>query len=197
MTTDVGALGRLKSGIVRPALFFRMATDPVVRVWSGAGDFAVPADLIETEGGTYVGFGEILDFPALDQLVNGVATRVEFMLSGVGETALRLADEDASQVRGKPVNIGMIELDQDWQPSSPMQWIWEGEADYLTMDSRLNADARIETVTLSVGSLFTGRRRPRFRHYTDQEQRRRSPDDRLCDRVNLYSQSYTKTWPRF
>lgn len=195
--TDVAALQRLKAGVVRPALFFRMATDPLVRVWSGAGDFAVPADLIETEGGLYQGFGDILEFPALDQLVNGVATRIDFMLSGVGENALRLADEDAAQVRGSAVNIGLMELDEDWQPSSAMQWIWEGEADFLTMDSRLQSDSRIETVTLSVGSLFTGRRRPRFRHYTDQEQRRRSPDDRLCDRVTLYSQSYTKTWPRF
>lgn len=191
------AAAQLAGGIVRPAIFFRTATDPVVRLWAGIGDIEVAADLIETDTAIYKGIGDLGNIPALQQLINGTATRVDFTVSGIGPTGLRLADEDAPQVRGRTVNIGFRTLDKDWQPSMPMAWVWEGESDVITLDSRLDGDRRIETLTLSVGSLFTGRRRPRYKHYTDQEQRRRSPDDRLCDRVNLYSQAYTKTWPRF
>lgn len=191
MTVDYAA------GIQRLSFFFRMETDPIVRIWTGFGDYVLPADNIETETSNYIGWGDILQLPTLNQLVNGVASRVDFSISGVGETGLRLADEDYDQVRGAIVHIGMVPQDENWQPAGPTEWIWEGEADVLTFDSRNEGDRRVETIALSVGSIFTGRRRPRFKHYTDAEQRRRSADDRLCDRVTLYSQQYTKTWPRF
>lgn len=184
--------------VLRVGIFFRLATEPRVRIWSGPGDFAVPADFIEYEGGTYIGVGALLDIPVLDQLVNGVASRLDFSLSVVGDTDLmRLADEDADTVRGSDINIGLMPLGDDEQPVGAMVWVWEGQADTVTIESRLDGDRRVETMTISAGSLFTGRRRPNYRHYTDQEQRKRSPDDRLCDRVTLYSQQYNKTWPRF
>ena len=188
---------QLAGGVVRPAIFFRLATDPVIRIWGGVGDFALAADNIETAGGVYQGWGELNDIPALAQLINGVASRVDFAVSGVGPVAARLADEEAEDIRGRRVNLGVMALGSDWQPVSTVAWLWEGEADTLIIDSRLDGDQRIETLTLSVASIFTGRRRPRYRHYTDAEQRRRSPDDRYCERVSLYAQEYTKVWPRF
>lgn len=189
---------QLAGGIVRPGIFFRLDTTPPVRIWGGAGLFSVPPDSVETEGGTYIGWGELKELPALQQLINGVATRVDFVVSGISEVGMRLADEEAENVRGKAVNIGILLLDQDWQPVSEMTWLGDSyEADVMTLDSRLEGDIRVETLVLSVASTFTGRRRPRYKHYTDAEQRRRSPDDRYCERVTVYAQQYTKTWPRY
>jgi len=194
----MSAEAEFAKSIVRLGVFWRLATTPRVRLWSGVGDFALPADLIDIEGGAYIGKGSLVDIPTLDQLVNGVAARFDFSISAVGQTELlELADEDAANVRGSAINIGLLPFDAAEQPVGAMVWVWEGEADIVTLDSRLEGDRRIDTMTISAGSLFTGRRRPTFRHYTDQEQRRRSADDRFCDRVTLYSTNYNKTWPKF
>ena len=138
----------------------------------------------------------ISEVPAFDQLVNGVAQRVEFSLSGVDQTIAELADADAAEVRSKRVNVGLQFLDEDWQSLADIIWVWEGEADVIRKSSTSTPGfQRQYTITLSVGSLTTGRRRPDLSYFTGAQQRRRSPDDAFCDRTGLYSQGSEIKWP--
>lgn len=171
-----------------------------LRAWSGAGDFPVDAGLIDTTGGIYTGAGDVVGLPVLSQLINGVADRVEFILSGASPTVLALADSEADTVRGAAVHVGLVALDEDLQALSQPLWFWEGRADVprVARTSQVAEDgASIVTrsVSLSVGTLFTRRRRPRAAYFTGVDQRRRSPTDKGCDRANKYNLGATRKWP--
>lgn len=197
----------LAKGIVRPVFLFRMVTtdksvDPVttsvLRLWGGVGSLSLSADAVETTSDAiYYGAGELANVPALEQLINGVADRVDFTLSGVGDNRLpQIADEEAATVRGARVNIGVMFLDQDWSELLPQRWLWEGRADTLDPESQATDAGRVRGLRLSVGSLFTGRRRPNSSFYTDKSQKTRSAGDLFCSRVGLYKQEQGKPWPR-
>lgn len=182
------AKAQLKRETVHGVLLLRIASDPVVRAWSGVGDFPVPDDLVEEGGATYRGIGEVVGWPAVQQLINGVAERVEFALSGVTAEMLQLARDDAVIVNGATVHLGFCVLDEALQRISPVAWLWEGTADVVT--PARNGDVR--SITLSVGSLFTIRKRASLNTWTDAQQRRRSPDDTFCAQVASLSQGTTK-----
>lgn len=188
----------LAGGEVRPAILFRMATDPVVRLWAGAGDLALGSDAIETtDGAIYTGMGELLSPPQVNALVNGLAERVDFTLSGAavsGEVAA-IASTEAADIRGAAVNLGFFVFDADYQQLTPALWLWDGVADSLKVNRQANGQDGTRSVALSVGSLLTGRQRPDLSYWTPFDQRRRSTDDAFCDRVPLYSQGTTKVWP--
>jgi hypothetical protein len=180
------------------AIFFRLATDPVVRLWSGPGDFQIPSDGIEPGGAIYKGVGTLQGLPQLQALVNGVAERVTFGLSGVDADVMEMADSESQIVRNKTVNVGIAPLDANLQIIGTVAWLRSYEADVLAVDRTSDKDGKAQrTVSLSVGSAFTGRRRPPIANFTDADQKRRSPDDRFCERTPLYSQGVLKTWPRF
>lgn len=193
---DGAAQAQLEKGIVRPVVFFRMATPTPLRLWSGAGPFAVPSDTVEPGGATYLGVGDLVGLPAVQQLINAQGERVQFALSGISAETMALADEDADEVRGAVVRLGFAVLDAGWQLLSPVAWLWTGEGDSVDVQRAAGEDGSVvRTVSLSVGSMFNSRRRARLSYYSDAEQRRRSPDDRFCERVSLYTASTTKDWP--
>lgn len=184
------------SGAPRWSIFFRMeCKTSVVRAWLGVGDYEVPADDVETEGGIYLGIGLVGDVPALRQLVGGVAERVEFSLNGADDLTFRLADDQVDEVRGAPVNVGILFFDEDWQAVGPMAWLWDGTADVPAVDRDGSGGQITRRVSLSVGSAFTDRTRPQLGFYTDKDQRRRSPNDAFCARVASYSVDSTIVWP--
>jgi hypothetical protein len=93
------------------------------------------------------------------------------------------------------VNVGLRVLGADLQPISPTAWLWEGEGDTLSVERDGSGANAVRTIVLSVGTVMTGRRRPKNATWTDPDQKHRSSDDRFCERVGLYSQGTTKTWP--
>jgi len=196
---DLVSQAQLAGSLVKPAVLFRMASDPVVRLWGGAGDLELASDLIEdTDGATYTGLGELLSLPQVNALVNGLAERVEFQLSGAaitGEVAA-IASSEAADIRGAAVNVGFFIFGADLQQLSPTAWLWDGVADSLTVARQDGGDGTIQrTISLSVGSLMTGRQRPNLDYWSDAMQRRRSSDDEFCHLVKTYSQGSTKNWP--
>jgi hypothetical protein len=196
MNIDPLIQAQIDGKLIRRSVLLYVATDTPIRAWTGVGDFDKGSDLVDLTGGIYKGLGEIQDIPALQQLVNGVAQRVDLSLSGVDARIVALADSEAAEVRSKAVSIGLQFFGADWAPLGDAIWIWDGEADVVRSDSVSNPDfGRFRTVTLSVGSLTTGRRRPRMTFFTRAQQRRRSPDDAFCDRVGLYSQDTELRWP--
>jgi len=116
-------------------------------------------------------------------LINGVAQRIDYKLSGVSAEMLALAKEDAPSVKNARVNIGTIQFDDQWQPLGPPVWEAEFRADSLTIQSDPTDTGRARSITLSVGSDDTGRSRAPVAFWTDADQRRVSPTDAFFDHV--------------
>lgn len=171
--------------VYRRSILFRLAADPIARVWSGHGPLPI-VDEIDPDGATYQGMGGLLDVPSIKQLVNGTADRLDFRLSGITADTLRLAREDAESVRNALTLIGEVSFDDAWQVAS-VAWVWRGMADVLTVDSSDTAAGRQRTIRLSVRSADTFRSNPQPAYYTDQDQRRRSPTDAIFSHVSLIS----------
>lgn len=196
MNIDTLIQAQIDGRLIRMSFLMFIDSPEPVRAWTGIGDLIVPPWSGDSEGGTYKGIGAILDIPALQQLVNGVASRVDFTLSGVDATIVALADSEAADIRSKDVIVGMQFFADDWQPVGDPLRIWDGEADVIRTDTASTPDfGRVRTITLSVGSTTTGRRRPSLQTFTRSQQRSRSPDDAFCDRTGLYSGDSELTWP--
>src|SRR5687767_4810759 len=96
-----GALSAMAAS--RISWLLRIESDPVCYLWTGFGPLETPADTVDAGGATWRGAGEIVGVPALQALINGVAQRVNFTLSGVSAESLRLAVEDKDTVKGAEV----------------------------------------------------------------------------------------------
>jgi len=55
----------------------------------------------------------------------------------------------------------------------------------------------VRSVSLSCGTLLTGRKRPGFAYFSDQDQQARFPGDRFCERTPVYANGFNKPWPKF
>lgn len=186
----------LESDTQRIGVFFRMDTDPVVRLWLGVGDIMPGINAYDETNETYSGLGQLIDVPALDELINGVANRVTFHVSGVSADTSALAAKEASVVKNKAVVVGMCLFGCDWQQLGIPIWLWRGTADFVTRQQQSDGKTTTRVIELSVGSLFTSRRRKGFSYLTDQDQQGRHPGDHFCERVALMSQ-FEKVWPTF
>lgn len=183
------AQAQLSGSTVRPSVMLRIdATTGPLRLWGGVGPLQIPADAVESEPATYSGMGVLTGLPAVSQLANGLAERVEFKLSGVTPAIRALAADGADTVRGVSVRLGFMVFDADWQALSPVAWLWEGTADVVKSTRKANA----RTISLSVGSMFNSRRRPAVGYWTDAQQRERSADDAFCDHVAVYTAGTTR-----
>jgi hypothetical protein len=201
MTLSDDELAALESGQLRIGYFFRLDTDPVVRIWLGVGDIQPGINVLDAEGATYTGFGEISAIPELSQLINGAAERVEFTVSGVSGDILKIASGgDAQQVKSKRASVGFALFGPDWQLLGPIKWIRTYVADFLSIQQALTDDPAqpiVRTITLSCGSLLTARRRPSLSYFTNQDQQARHPGDLFCERTPIYANQFNKEWPRF
>lgn len=170
-------------------VLIRIGTDPAARIWSGAGDLWIPADGIETEDAIYLGGGELLDgLTDLEQLINGTADRIDINVSGVTAATVKLALEEAAEVKGATVDIGVVEFD-DWWQLVGVTWAARYRADKLVI-----ARGETRTITLSMGSDDTGRSRTMGAYWTDADQRRRSPDDLFFDHVSGINSGTSRTF---
>lgn len=200
MTFNDAELAALESGSQRIGIFFRLATDPIVRIWLGFGDINPGVNVFDLSGGPYEGFGAIQNVPAFRQLLNGTAERVEFTLSGVSGDVLRIASgDDAEQVKGKATDVGFALMDQSWATLGPVRWTAHFIADYLSIrqDAADPKQPIVRAISLSCGTRFTGRRRPSFSYFTNQDQQARSPGDMFCVLVPKYAHGFQKPWPQF
>lgn len=178
--------------ISRISWVMRIASDPVCYLWTGFGDLETPADAVDGSGATWRGAGGLVGIPGLRALINGVAQRVTFTLSGVNAETLRLAREDKNSVKGAEVRIGHVQFDADWQLVGGVNYEWLGIADAVRVESRYSDDGRVRSIVLMVGSAETMRANPRFTYWTDASQRLRSADDAFCDQVAMISQGVTR-----
>lgn len=182
----------------RVGIYFRMqmvGVEAPVRLWGGVGDCDPGINGLDAEGGVYSGLGELGDIPTFNALLNGKAQRININLSGVDQTVFRLADEEADLVPDAFTTMGLGSFDEHWQVADPVDWMWFGFADVLTLQRQRNGDTVTRNIQLSVGSMFAGRSRGHHSYYTSTDQKSRSPDDLFCDSVSLYSAGTIKKFP--
>jgi len=191
----------LQSDVQNIAAFFRLETDPVVRLWLGFGNIFATATVLDPSGAEYAGFGEIVGLPEFTQMVNGAAERVEFILSGVDGPVLQVAaNNDADSVKGRRVSVGIGIFGADWQLLGAPHWMANYRADLLTIERPPVAapgDRIVGTIKLSCGTLLTSRRRPNFSYFSNQDQQARSPGDNFCEFTPRYANNFNKKWPTF
>lgn len=187
----------LASDKPRLGVFFRLGLDTPLRIWLGIGDCEAGIDATDGAGATYTGIGEMIDLPTFTQLVNGAAERVEFHLSGVTDRMLQLASQDADDVKGVPLLVGIGLFDSDWQLIAAPTWLRRFTVDYLSVRYENGPEGANHRISLSARSFLTGRRRPGLSYFTDHDQQELSPGDLFCERAVLYSNATSKTWPRF
>lgn len=158
---------------------FRLEADPPAYVSSAVGDLDVPGDnLVGPAITRYRGIGTLTGIPTLQNLINGVADRAEFTLSGVDAIALRYAREDKDSIPGSIVRIGSVPIGRDGQVSGPVDWEWEGIADTISQSSQgQESGKRTRSITISVGTATVSRSTASLSSFTDADQRKRSADD--------------------
>lgn len=177
----------------RESFVFYIATpDPAV-FWSGHGPLLLPADDVVPDPVVIMGAGELVDIPALEQLINGKAQRLEVTMSGVSEETVAIAAEEALSIAGSAVSIGRIEFDTAWQIVE-VEWEWFGEARGLSVSSQQSDQGRSRSITLSVVAGDPSRRRPALAFFTDADQRYDFPDDAVFSNVAGISQGTTRRW---
>lgn len=182
------------SGAPRYSMLLRIGMDPPLRLWAGVGDLVIAPDTVETDGGTFQGVGMLGNVPPLRQLVGGTAERLDFSLQVPDGPAFALADEEAAAVRSSPVDVAVIFFDENWQQMAP-QWLWNGTADTVSVTRTADGTKVTRSIKISAGSAFTDRTRPQHSYFTNADQKRRSPTDDFCLRVDLYSRGSTIKWP--
>lgn len=162
--------------VYRHSFVFEMDTETPVRLWTGHGRLAVG-------GTTYLGAAELLSIPDIKQFVNGVSQRIEFGLSGISDTAIRILEEERDSVHLAKSRFGRVAFDQDWQIISGIAWEWEGVADVLTIHSGPSDNGRTRSITVGMGNsdTFRSNRQPAF--FTDADQRRGHPTDKFFSHV--------------
>lgn len=178
---------------IRPAIFFRVATEEPIRVWSGSHPRRLPADLVEDDPeAEYVGLG-LSEIPALDVLLNGDAGEYEFVISGLEPEVLQYVDEPAD-ISGALVSVGELLFDEAWQPTDEVDWFASFEADTITFRTTSDEEGnRLVTLGLQVGSATTDRRLPNNRHWTAVENP--DPTDKAYEHVNRYSIGSRRQYP--
>jgi hypothetical protein len=166
-----------------------------VRVWSGDGFYDLPADGTDTSGGRYMGIGFPVGLPAISQAINGTSSNIEFSMSGVDATALRLAGADRNLVNGALVYLGLVDIDEHQQPTTSCDWILEGQAGKPRVSRVGRDEGALRTISLPVSTEFVDRNRAAIAWWSPSGQRARSADDAFCDQVPTISAGGVYTWP--
>lgn len=197
MDLSEAEINALRSDTTSIGIFFRMGTEPPIRLWLGVGEIQPGINAYDDANETYFGLGTLIDVPALQQLINGVADRITFQLSGVSEEVLITAAGEADSIKNATVAVGICIFGRDWVQLGVPKWMFRGRADYLTINQQSGeGNQMLRVVELSVGSLLTGRRRRGLSYMTDEDQQERFPGDLMCERTALYTNGVEKVWPR-
>ncbi|EJN11860.1 hypothetical protein PMI42_04875 [Bradyrhizobium sp. YR681] len=199
MTFNEAELAALDSGVARFGDLFRLEVDPVARLWLGAGDLDVGTNVYDTAGGIYKGLGQIGPIPEFDAMINGAASRIEVVLSGVsGQIAEVAQGDDTDQIKNKRAAFGFVLFGDDLQPLGSAHWYAHYRADVLSSGSEPVLEPTgvpVRWIKLSCGSQLTRRRRPARSYFSDKDQQARFPGDLFCSLTPRYVTGFNKPWP--
>lgn len=188
-------------GSHRLGIFFYLDTAPEpMRLWLGINDIPAGIDSVDPDTNQrYVGGGVLQDIPNLEAVINGVADRADFTLSGLDPAEVARTDLDAIDVRGKDFYVGITTLDDDHQPMSSIIPLITGRASYQTEHMPPVGPEDPITVTrgISVGFGITTRDRQSQALWSSVHHRAAHPDDAFCDGTSRLERGVSPSWPRF
>jgi hypothetical protein len=198
---DVAALFKGEDGGLRLGVFFYLGLSPTpLRLWCGVNDVPLGIPSVDPAGSVYLGAGQLMNVPELELLINGIADRVDFYLSGTDPTFVKTLAPAASSVLGAPTIVGVAPLDVRYQPQTPIIGVWTGAADLMKMSARPGADPTApgtQTVTVSCGTGDTSRARPRLTAFSQSQQHLISPTDNFFSQIVRYVQQFVVSWPNY
>ncbi|WP_225768502.1 hypothetical protein [Inquilinus sp. Marseille-Q2685] len=170
-----------------------------MRVWEGDGP-------IDRGGFTWRGMGHRQDgagnplqsIDGLEQAINGTAPQLTLTLSGIDQTVVTAAkqDADADEIEGRDLTIEIGFFDATRPGLVPLDglvplgtWVMQKPAFTATGPT-------LRTITLPCETLFAQRSRAPFGMLTDRDQQRRFPGDRALEFIPKMVDRAV-TWPRF
>lgn len=187
-------------GSTNIGIFVYADFDPPLRLWLGVNDVPIGMESVDPDTGqVYKGGGQLQGVPELEVLINGIADRVEFSVSGVDPDYLAQRDPDEFDVRGAAIHVGITALDEYYQPVSQIIPLWDGRASYVRqiMPPVTGTQNPSVTVMLSVGGGVTTRARNAQVLWSAAHQRALYPTDAFCDGTARLARGVAPAWPRF
>ncbi|TIX71694.1 MAG: hypothetical protein E5V25_07850 [Mesorhizobium sp.] len=180
-------------------IFFRLETDPGLHIWAGVNDIPAGFDSIDEDGTVYLGGGRLLNIPALEVLVNGQSSSVEFGISGIDPSTAQKVVDTMPDVRGKDIKIGFTTLDQYYQPTSSIVALWTGTASHPTESSPpvTGGEDKKTTLSLAVVSGTNTRSRASQVLWTPAHQKALYPTDEFCSGVARLGRGVAPAWPDY
>jgi len=182
-------------------IYLRLDIDPPLRICVGVNDIPIGFESIDPEGAVYLGAGRLANIPDLEVLINGVADRVEFVLSGIDpEEADRLDIEEWSQaIRGAAMHVGFTTLDDYYQPMSKIIPLWTGTGSFIveSMPAVKGHETPTVTLALSASSGKATRSRNTQILWSGAQQRAMHPGDAFCDGTARLARGVAPAWPRY
>lgn len=195
MTLTPGTGRPATPDILNRGLFFRLATDPVVRVWSGGRNIRMDANDLDPGRELYLGAAVLRDIPDIDRLINGQARRVTIALNGLPLDVASMVDAEMAVVEYAHARIGHMRFDRRWQPTGQIRWVFDGILDEIGLDQAQAGDGQEWTLSISLSSALVDRNRPALDFWTPPHQAVISPTDRGLDYVPDYNVGTTRLYP--
>lgn len=179
-------------------IFVRIDTNPALHVWFGVEDKTARFDSIDPDGTVYIGGGYLIGIPTLEMLVNGTADNVDFTLSGITPGVAAKTLDSIPPVRGAAVQLGLMTLDDYYQPMGPIIPVWNGTASHESEAGQAadNGDMSV-TLTLSVVAGSVTRSRAAQSLWSDAQQKAFLPTDDFCKQVQRLSRGIAPVWPNY
>ncbi len=179
-------------------IFLRINTDPALRVWFGVEEKTARFDSIDLYGATYLGGGYLIGVPTLEMLINGQADNIDFTLSGITPATAAKTLDSIPPVRGAAVQLGLMTLDDYYQPMGPIVAIWRGTASHPSEIGQAtdNGDMSV-TLSLSVVAGSVTRSRAAKTLWTDAQQKSDFPTDDFCRQVQRLADGLAVVWPNY
>lgn len=183
---DISAMiGARKSGLGIAWLIKFDFTSVTKRVWTGFGD------LKTLDVNIWSGLGEVVSIDGLSQLSNAAATSGTLTVSGVSPDLLAKAIGEEQEFLQQPVSFYLQ--------------AFQGRAvafDACPLGTRIMTGMQISrtgdtrSIAITHESPYIGRNVGASGFYTDQDQQRRFPGDRACERTP-YLVFKRESWPAY
>lgn len=181
------------------AVFFRLDIAPPLRLWMGVNDVPARVQSVDGSGAVYLGAGRLIGIPELEVLINGVADRIDFTLSGVTPDQAQELDLRAVDIRGKDIHVALTVLDDHYQPVVDPIPVWTGRASFVAENVAPVTGTQSPTIALalSAGAGVPSRERVSASLWSDAQQKALYPGDLFCGGTARLARGVSPSWPRF
>jgi hypothetical protein len=155
------------------------------RVWTGFGNLAT------LDGNVWSGLGEIISIDGLSQLSSTSATPGSLTVSGVSPDLLAKAIGEDDEYLQQPVSIFLQGFQNRALVSNPCTL-----AVRLMTGMEISRTGATRSIAITHESPYIGRNNGANGNYTDQDQQRRFPGDRACERTPFLAFK-REQWPAY